>query len=275
MSLTGLQGKVAVVTGGASGIGAAVVRRLSDEGARVVVVDRAGGAAERLAASLDGEAIAVEADVTSPDDTDRFFDETTKRFGRVDLVHLNAGIDAGGLRPLAESRVEDFDATTGVNIRGVYLGMRAAIRRMLDHRDGGAIVVTASAASFGGSQRSALYGTSKHAVVGLVKSAAMEYGRAGIRINAVCPGFVDTPLLEVTAEYFGGGDESAGRAAFEDSVPLGRYAQPSEIAAAVAWMLSEEASYATGALFSIDGGMVAGVNGYSAFDLSTAGAPSV
>jgi 3alpha(or 20beta)-hydroxysteroid dehydrogenase len=263
MGLRGLADKTAIVTGAAGGIGSAVARRLSEEGSRVVVVDLDRDAAERVARELPGDALAVQADVGDAADVERYTAEAVRRFGRVDAVHLNAGYP-GRLVPLVDSDVDDFDRVLSVNVRGAYLGLRSALRRYREQNTSGSIVVTSSGLGLRGGQLWGPYAASKHAVLGLVRSAALEVARDGIRINAVCPGFIDTAMVVPTEEVVGHGDRQAARHALENSVPLGRYGDPSETAALVAWLLSDESSYSTGAYFSVDGGIDAAAAGFVA-----------
>jgi NAD(P)-dependent dehydrogenase (short-subunit alcohol dehydrogenase family) len=261
VALDGLVDKTAIVTGAGSGIGSAVARRLSDEGARVVVVDLDGEAAERTAVSLPGDAIAVAADVADAHSVDRYTEEAVARFGQVDAVHLNAGY-AGNLVPLVDSDIDDFDRVIAINLRGVYLGLRSALRRFREQGSAGTIVVTSSGMGVRGAQLWGPYAASKHAVLGLVRSAALEAARDGVRVNAVCPGATDTAMLRRTEDFVGHGDRDAARASIERTVPLGRYADPSETAALVAWLLSDESSYSTGGYFLVDGGVDAAAAGY-------------
>jgi NAD(P)-dependent dehydrogenase (short-subunit alcohol dehydrogenase family) len=263
MPLKGLQDKVAIVTGAAGGIGSAVARRLSQEGAKVVVVDLDAVAAVRTAQSLPGEALGVGADVGNHDDVDRYTAAAVERFGRIDAVHLNAGYP-GKLVPFADSEIEDFDKVIAVNVRGVYLGLRAAIRQMTVQGGGGSIVVTSSGLGAAGGQMWGPYSASKHAVLGLMRSAALDHARQGIRINALLPGFIDTEMVRPTEVTVGGGDGSAGRSALESIVPVGRYGRPEEMAATVAWLLSDESSYASGGAFAVDGGVTASAAGFVA-----------
>jgi NAD(P)-dependent dehydrogenase (short-subunit alcohol dehydrogenase family) len=261
MGLRGLAEKTAIVTGAGGGIGSAVARRLSEEGARIVVVDLDGDAAERVARQLPGDAISVSADVSNEADVESYTAAAVSRFGNVDAVHLNAGY-AGRLLPLVDSDPDDFDRVLSVNVRGVYLGLRSALRRFRQQDGPGSIVVTSSGLGLRGGQLWGPYAASKHAVLGLVRSAALEAARDGIRINAICPGFIDTAMVVPTEEVVGHGDREAARHALESSVPIGRYGDPSETAALVAWLLSDESSYSTGAHFSIDGGVDAAAAGF-------------
>jgi NAD(P)-dependent dehydrogenase (short-subunit alcohol dehydrogenase family) len=262
MPLEGLRDKVAIITGAAGGIGSAVVTRLSQEGARVVAVDLDAAAVERTIEGLASEAIAVVADVSGADDVDRYTAAAVERFGRIDAVHLNAGYP-GKLVPFAESEIEDFDKVIAVNVRGVYLGLRAAIRQMTAQGGGGSIVVTSSGLGVAGGQLWGPYSASKHAVLGLMRSAALDHARQGIRVNALCPGLVDTQMIRPTEATVGGGDGAAGRHALEAIVPVGRYGRPDEMAAMVAWLLSDESSYASGGAFAVDGAVTASAAGFA------------
>jgi NAD(P)-dependent dehydrogenase (short-subunit alcohol dehydrogenase family) len=256
MALRGLNGKVVVVTGGGAGIGAATARRLAEEGMRVVVVDWDGDAAGRVAAELPDDSLAVTADVSSEDDVTRFVSAAVGRFGRIDAALLNAGL-GGDMGPLATSTTENFDRVFAINVRGCYLSLRAVLQVILAQEDGGAIVTTASALSLMGGQMYATYTATKHAILGLTRSVALEVARAGIRVNALCPGYIDTHLMRLAEDAIGG-DREVARSTMESGIPLGRYGQPEEMAAMAAWLLSDDASYATGGHFSVDGGVTIG-----------------
>ena len=252
MSVQSLEGRVAVVTGAAGGIGGATAARLSREGAAVVLVDSDGDAAERAAKELDGDAIAVAADVSREEDVARYMDAAVQRFGRVDLHHLNAGIP-GSAAALPDLTVEEFDRVIAVNVRGPFLGLRAAFRQYLrqEPRGGEAVVVTASIASLRGSADLLPYHTSKHGVLGLVRSAAVYGGPLGIRVNAVAPGLVPTDLFAGAGSGPGTGNDMVRRAS---TSPMRRAGTPEEIAGVVAFLLGPDAGYLTGEVVSVDGG---------------------
>jgi len=247
-----LSGKVALVTGGASGIGRAAAVALAAAGARVAVsdVDAAGG--EGTVASIaaaGGEAVFVRADVRAGTAVDALVAAVVARFGGLDCAFNNAGIE-GDLRPAAEHTEETFARVIDVNLLGVFRCLRAEVPAMLA-RGGGAIVNTASIAGLIGAGRFAAYVASKHAVVGLTRAAALDYAQAGIRVNAVCPGVIRTPMAERLDVQIPG-----ALAALGGAIPSGRLGTPEEVAAAVVWLCSPASSYVTGHTLTVDGGFV-------------------
>jgi NAD(P)-dependent dehydrogenase (short-subunit alcohol dehydrogenase family) len=252
-----LEDKVAIVTGAGSGLGAAVARRLAAGGARVAVVDWNRQGAERVAGEL-GEAVAlaVAADVSREQDVERYMRATRERFGRVDLLHLNAGI-AGPFEPLPQVEIEAFDRVIAVNLRSVFLGLRAALRDFERAAHGGAIVATTSLAGLHGGETLVPYTAAKHGVIGLVRTASAYGARIGVRVNAIAPGIFATGLMDELEERLGeGADEALG--ALRTAIPLGRFGAPDEAAALVEFLLGEGSSYLTGTVIPIDGGVMAG-----------------
>ena len=250
MARRAFDGKVAVVTGAGGGIGAASARRLSADGARVVVVDIDGAAARTVAGELPGEAVAVEADVAVEEDVDRYVAAAVDRFGRIDLHHLNAGI-FGTFDRLPDLSAADFDRVIAVNLRGPFLGLRAAFRCYERQGGGGAIVVTGSIAGLRGSADLLPYQTSKHGVMGLIHWAAMYGGPLGVRVNGVAPGLVPTGLFAAGGAAKGGGGDMERRGT---TTPMRRVGTPEEIAGVVAFLLDDDSGYVTGEVVAADGG---------------------
>jgi NAD(P)-dependent dehydrogenase (short-subunit alcohol dehydrogenase family) len=243
-------GRVAIVTGAASGLGRASAERLADDGANVIAVDVNGDAVEALAATLSTESIGVRADIAEEKDVDAYVAAGLEKFGRIDLHHLNAGI-FGSFAELPDLTVDDFERVMAVNVRGQFLGLRAAFRLYRTQGTRGAIAVTASIAGHTGSADLLPYQTSKHAVVGLVHAAAVYGGPLGIRVNGVAPGIVPTELFAAAASTSGGKNDMVQRAS---TTPLRRAGKAAEIAGAVAFVLSEDAAYMTGEIIAVDGG---------------------
>jgi NAD(P)-dependent dehydrogenase (short-subunit alcohol dehydrogenase family) len=243
-------GKIAVVTGAGGGLGRASAQRLAADGASVVVVDINEETARAVAASLPTPSIAVQADVSIEADVDRYMAVAIERFGRVDLHHLNAGI-FGSFAALPDITVDEFDHVMNVNVRGQFLGLRAAFRDFRTRSAAGTIVVTASIASLTGSADLLPYQTSKHGVVGLIHGAAVYGGPLGIRVNGVAPGIVPTDLFAAAATTSGGKNDMERRAS---TTPLRRAGSAEEIAGVAAFLLSDDAAYVTGQIVSADGG---------------------
>ncbi|HMA34011.1 MAG TPA: SDR family oxidoreductase, partial [Chloroflexia bacterium] len=248
-----LTGKVALVTGAAAGIGRASALAFANAGARVVVsdVDAAGGAETvRQIQAAGGVALFVAADVAQPAAVAALIAQAVATYGRLDYAHNNAGIE-GGHSPTAEYPEDIWDRVIAINLKGVWLCMKYEIAQMLT-QGGGAIVNTASVAGVSGFPRHAAYAASKHGVVGLTKTAAREYASAGIRINAVCPGFIKTAMLD---REVAGNTTREGR--LRAAVPLGRLGTADEVAAAVVWLCTGGATFVTGQTLVLDGGMLA------------------
>lgn len=245
------ENKSVVITGGGAGLGEACARAFAAEGARVAVVDWSGESAQRVAdeiTSCGNEAKALVCDVSDSRQVDQILERVVELWGQVDIAVNNAGISSP-LRPLADTEEEDFDRLMSVNLKGVWLCMRAELRQMLK-QGGGSIVNMASALSKRVYPGASFYVASKFAVAGMTRTAAVEYAGQGIRINAVCPGNVRTPLLDSTTD-------ASTQEALAGLHAMKRLGEPEEVAQAVLWLASDRASFCTGDLMSVDGGWTA------------------
>jgi len=250
-----LEGKSALITGGGGGIGRATALAFAREGARVAVADVAVDAAHETVARINaagGQAIALSGEVTRDADVRAMVEEVVRTYGRLDCAFNNAGIagyqvDAAG-KKTADWSEEAFDRMIAVNLKGVWLCMRHELKQM-ETQGGGAIVNTGSIAGLAGLPTSSAYVAAKHGVVGLTKTAALEYAAANIRVNAVCPGFIKTRMTEDTMQRRG--------EAILAQVPFRRMGEPGEIAEMVVWLCSDRASYVSGAAYNVDGGWMA------------------
>ncbi len=248
-----LQHKVALVTGGGSGIGRATSLAFARENANVVVADvNVEGGEETVSAIKEagGESVFVHADVARAAEVEAMVNQTIQVYGRLDCAFNNAGV-SGGRGLIHEYSEEDWDRVIGINLKGVWLCMKYEIIQMLE-QGGGAIVNTASVMGLVGGSRSPSYGAAKHGVVGLTKTAAVGYAQSGIRVNAVCPGYIRTPLLEQGVLR-----DPGGEAPIVARHPIGRLGRPEEIAETVVWLCSDAASFVTGHAMPVDGGYVA------------------
>lgn len=247
---------IALVTGSGAGIGRAAALKFSEEGAKVVVsdVNEAGGEETvSLIKDAGGEAIFVRADVSKREEVDELIRETVKVYGRLDCACNNAGIE-GKIAPMVEQTIENLDAIIDVNLRGVFFCLQAEIQEMMKN-GGGAIVNLASVAGLIGFPGLSPYVASKHAVNGLTKNAALEYGPSGVRVNSICPGGIDTRMLDSLAEQATNGAQSS-REMMDPLHPIGRIGKPEEVAELIVWLCSPRASFITGANIPIDGGYV-------------------
>ncbi|WP_243618946.1 SDR family oxidoreductase [Rhodococcus sp. ARC_M6] len=250
------QNKTIFVTGAASGIGKATALEFSARGAKVAVVDRN---SELLAEVVDqieetgAEALALHCDLTQGDEVFAAVQATVSRWGGLDCAVNAAGVE-GATKKLLDEDDALFDLTMDVNLRAVWYCMRSQIEQMLKQAEGGSIVNVSSGAGLVGSARSAVYSASKHAVLGLTRSAGLQYARNGVRINAVCPSGVQTPMADRIVDSFEGGAPSKGGAGY----PLGRYSTPEEIASGIMWLSSAGAASAIGSVLTIDAGFTAG-----------------
>ena len=246
-----LEGKVALVTGGGRGIGQAAALAFAREGASVVVADQNtewGENTARLVCDGGGKAVSIDTDVSQAVQVEALISRTVESYGRLDCALNNAAI--GGMKLAIDEHTEDdFDRTMAVNVKGVWLCMKYQIPQMLK-QGGGVIVNMASAAGLIGARTISVYSASKHAVIGLTRSAALEYASKGVRINCVCPGATRTPINIEYWEKFPKNEQEV-----VDEHPIGRLAEPEEIAEAVLWLCTEQSSFVHGAAMSVDGGL--------------------
>lgn len=251
-----LQDKVIIITGAGGGIGRETALRFAAEGASTVLVDLPGEGLDESArqVGLAGTAcVAVEADVTDEAQVRGYVAAAVEQFGGVDALINNAGIE-GAVAPLTDTAVDGFDHVLAVNVRGVFLGMKHTAPAIVA-RGGGAIVNVASVAGLGGTPGIVAYGASKHAVIGMTKTAAMELAPAKVRVNAVCPSPVETRMMRSLEAGMNPTDPEAVRAMMAMSIPLGRYGEPSDVAALMCFLCSDDAVFLSGAAIPIDGGM--------------------
>ncbi|MGB8604891.1 SDR family NAD(P)-dependent oxidoreductase [Bradyrhizobium sp.] len=252
-----LDGRVAVVTGAAGVIGTATMRLLAERGSRIVAVDRKekdlNTAIRDLPASA--QAFAVTADVTAEDDVVEYVRAAVDKFGTIDVFYNNAGIE-GDIAPITKYPLESFRRVLDVNVVGVFLGMKHVLPVMLK-QNRGSIINTASIAGLVGSPDIAVYSASKHAVIGLTKSAAMECSATGVRVNCVCPGLIDSRMLSAIIEGRNPGNAPVPNDKIVDRIPARRLGLATEVASIVAFLASDEASYVSGSAYTVDGGRTA------------------
>jgi NAD(P)-dependent dehydrogenase (short-subunit alcohol dehydrogenase family) len=250
-----IAGKVALVTGGASGIGRATALTFAREGAKLVIADMnedGGQQTVHMITENGGEATFVRTDVSKAVEVQALISQAVATYGRLDCAHNNAGIGSRPRAPLHECTEETWDRVLAINLKGVWLCMKYEIIQMLT-QGSGTIVNTASIMGLVGSwSGTAAYNASKHGVVGLTKTAALEYATSGIRVNAVCPGYIHTPLIEEALT-----SNPALEAQIVARHPVGRMGEPEEIAEAVVWLCSDATSFVTGHTMTVDGGYVA------------------
>ncbi|MEH2482292.1 NAD(P)-dependent dehydrogenase (short-subunit alcohol dehydrogenase family) [Nitrobacteraceae bacterium AZCC 2146] len=252
-----LDGKTALITGAAGGIGEATARRFIAEGARVCLVDLREDPLRRLAEALGPNATWCTADVSEDNSARRYVDAAVGAFGRIDLAFLNAGI-AGTVARIEETPLSLFDSIMRINVRGVWLGLAALMPIMKVQSGGGNIVVTSSITGVRGSTGQGAYVASKHAVIGMMKTAAIEGATHNVRVNAICPAPVDTEMMAVVERGIAPDNRDLARSKILSGIPMGRYASTEEIASMVTFLSSAQSSYCTGTAYMIDGGGTAG-----------------
>jgi NAD(P)-dependent dehydrogenase (short-subunit alcohol dehydrogenase family) len=252
-----LDGKVAVVTGAAGVIGTATMRLLAERGARIVAVDRREQDLQSAIKDLPAaaQALAVTADVTDENEVAEYVRAAVDKFGTIDVFYNNAGIE-GDVKPITEYPLESFRRVLDVNVVGVFLGMKHVLPVMLKQNKG-SIINTASIAGLMGSPQIAVYSASKHAVIGLTKTAAWECTGTGVRVNCVCPGMIDSRMLSAIIEGRNPGNAPVPEDKIVERIPARRLGQASEVASIVAFLASDEASYVSGSAYTVDGGRTA------------------
>lgn len=247
-----LENKVAIITGGAGSIGTTTAKLFLEEGAKVLLVDRNEEALKKAVEELDGKNVKyAAADVTKSADVQRYVAETVKAFGKIDVFFNNAGIE-GVVKPTVDYPEEEFDKVIAVNVKGVFLGNKYVLPQM---NDGGSIILTSSVAGIAGSVNVTAYIASKHAVVGMMRNLTLEVASRKIRVNTINPSPVDNRMMRSLEAGYSPGQETEMKKAFENAIPLGRYAEPNEIAQLVLFLASDESKFITGTTQVIDGGM--------------------
>lgn len=249
-----MSGKVALVTGAATGIGRATAIEFAKNGATVVLSDvntLEGSETAKLISGESGNASFVECDVSKYSDVEALMNQILRTHGRLDAAHNNAAVE-GARVPLIDLTEDQWDQVMAVNLKGVWMCMKQEIPQMLE-QGGGAIVNTSSVAGLMGMKGSTAYGTAKHGVIGMTKTAALEYADRGVRINAICPGAVRTPMTERLM-----GSDAEREAMYMSIQPIGRFGTTEEIANLVVWLCSDAASLITGTAIPVDGGIMAG-----------------
>jgi NAD(P)-dependent dehydrogenase (short-subunit alcohol dehydrogenase family) len=262
VSMVQFSGKVALITGGSSGIGKATAIAFAREGARVVIAARGEKRGIETAEAITaqgGHALFIRTDVANATEIERLVSQTVETFGRLDYAVNNAATSDGAVGALADMTEEDFDRSMAVNLKSVWLGMMFQIRQMLSQTPaGGAIVNVSSANGLGGCANASVYAAAKAGVIALSKSAALEYAKQGIRVNALVPGAFRTPMLEEAMERAAGGNPEGSQAIearWNSAIAAGRIGDPAEAAAAILWLCSDASSYVVGHSMIVDGGI--------------------
>jgi NAD(P)-dependent dehydrogenase (short-subunit alcohol dehydrogenase family) len=249
-----LEGRVAVITGGSGGIGRAAAKRFVEEGAKVLLVDLEERALRDAVDAIGaGSVSSIRADVTSDEDTQRYVKTAVERYGRVDIYLANAGVE-GNIKPIPDYPLEVFDRVIAVNVRGVWLGLKHVIPAMAKG-GGGSIVITSSTAGIHGYAGASAYVTSKHAVVGMMRTAALECAPLKIRVNTVNPAPIETRMMRSLEEQFVPGHPGQAKEQMQSTIPLGRYGQPEEVAEVMLFLASDQSSFCTGGIYMVDGGV--------------------
>jgi 3alpha(or 20beta)-hydroxysteroid dehydrogenase len=252
-----LDGRITVITGGSGGIGLAAAARFADEGSKVLLVDLDEGPLRQAVATLGAEhASFVCADVTRPEDVERYVRAAVERYGGIDVFLNNAGIE-GAVKPITEYPIDVFDRVIEVNVRGVWLGLRSVIPEMAK-RGGGSIIITSSVAGIHGYAGVSAYVTSKHAVVGMMRTAALECAPLKIRVNTVNPAPIETRMMRSLEDGFAPGQAAQAKQQILAGIPMARYGTAEEVADLMLFLAGDESRYCTGGVYMVDGGISAG-----------------
>lgn len=246
--------KVAIITGGSGSIGFTTAKRMAEEGAKILIVDIDEDALRKKSSEVKKDGLDIshfKADVTDAQQVAGYVDECLNRFGQIDYFFNNAGIE-GDVKPIDEYDDTVFDKVMAVNIKGVYLGMKYVIPKI---SDGGSIVISSSVAGLQGTPGMVAYITSKHATIGIMRTAALELGQRKVRVNTINPGVVDNRMMRSLEDGLDPGNAEDVKKNFEKQIPLGRYAEPQDISNMTTFLFSDEASYCHGNVFVVDGGM--------------------
>lgn len=253
-----LEDKVVVITGAGGGLGKATAKRMAEEGARLSLVDfneEAGAEAIKIVEDAGGEAIFIKADVTQSADVQNYVNETVEKFGKIDAFYNNAGIE-GMVAPTAEYDEEEFDKVMNVNIKGVFLGLKYVLKQM-EKQGSGSIINTSSIGGLVGHENFTAYVASKHAVAGMTKAAAIEYGKKNIRVNAICPGPIKTDMVVNAAHKNNPDNPQEYYDNLSSLIPSEVLGEPDHVANLVLFLASDESPYINGATYAIDGAMTA------------------
>jgi NAD(P)-dependent dehydrogenase (short-subunit alcohol dehydrogenase family) len=252
-----LDGRITVITGGARGIGLAAAARFADEGSKVLLVDLDEAPLRQAVATLGAErASFVCADVTRPEDVERYVRTAVERYGGIDVFLNNAGVE-GAVKPITEYPIEVFDRVIAVNVRGAWLGLRSVIPEMAK-RGAGSIIITSSVAGIHGAAGVSAYVTSKHAVIGMMRTAALECAPLKVRVNTVNPAPIETRMMRSLEDGFAPGQAAQAKQRILAGIPIARYGTADEVADLMLFLASDDSRYCTGGVYMVDGGISAG-----------------
>ena len=254
--MTRLEGKAAVITGGAGEIGMAAARLFLEEGAKVLLVDLEDAVLKKAVQSLESDSAAyLAADVTQPEQVENYVNRAVQLFGGLDIFLNNAGVE-GVIKPIPDYPIDVFDRVIAVNVRGVWLGLKYVMPEM-QKRGGGSIIITSSITGVGGSPNMSGYVTSKHAVVGMMRTAALEGAQFNVRVNTVNPSPIEGRMMRSIEEGFAPGAGEQVKQMMRERIPLNRYGKPEDVASLMLFLASDEGSFCTGGVYMVDGGHTA------------------